>query len=506
VRAKKVIMSNHPAPSELNLTAAHTRPVNWRQEYLHLTVILMNACWIAPWITLITGQFVKVSLNTVIEIGTVHLLASLLFVRWALHRQVHPSRIEARVILLMSSAAGLTVLFAPSWVQAHDGTGALTLPDLFRTTAKTNGVPVGLLIMFWALYVWRRGYRLSSGYITLVRASFGLRLGIVAFVWVLIFANFHLREEILSLVPIFFLFGLLSSGLARANSLNLDRAGPGSALGRGWMISLFGIAVILTLGGYVAALWLTGMDMSLVAAALGIVARVLFALVFLILAPALFLVNLVYNFFLTLLPDQATNSAADTGASGVKASHETVASWLTTLAQISSSVILAIVVLIVLITLLALIWFLLFARERQDEYQDEKHETLGTGAVVGGLRQTLRDNWQRLASMLGVLRQFGLGRELFTALTIRRIYAHMEKLAGARGYPRTLSETPYEYQAELHQAFPDLRDDIQCITEAYIAVRYGEIPEDPGQLERVRAAWQRLAQSADPKAPPNKSG
>jgi hypothetical protein len=504
VRAKKVIMSN-PAPSEPGLTAPRTRPVNWRQEYLHLTVILMNACWIAPWIALITSQFVGVSLNTVVEISTVHLLASLLFVRWALHRQVHPGRIETSVILLMSLAAGLTVLFAPSWVQAHDGTGALTLPDLFRTTAKTNSVPVGLLIIFWTLYMWWRGYRLSSGYITLVRASFGLRLGIVAFLWVLIFANSHLREEILSLVPIFFFFGLLSSSLARANSLNLDQAGHGSALGRGWMISLFGIAVLLTLGGYVVALWLTGMDMSLVAAALGIVARVLFALVFLILTPALFLVNLIYNFFLTLLPDRAAHSAAESGASGVKAGHETVASWLTTLAQISSSVILAIVVLIVLIALLVLIWFLLFAREREDEYHEE-HETLGTGAVVGSLRQTLRDNWQRLASMLSVLRQFGLGRELFTALTIRRIYAHMEKLAGTRGYPRTLSETPYEYQEELRRAFPDLRDDVQCITEAYITVRYGEIPEDPGELERVRAAWQRLAQSPDLETPPNKSG
>jgi hypothetical protein len=499
-------MTNHPAPPELNLAAAHARPVNWRHEYLHLTVILMNACWIAPWITLITGKFVEVSLNIVLEISTFHLLVSLLFARWALHRQIHPSRIEARAILLMFSAAGLTVLFAPAWVQAHDGTGALTLLDLFRTTAKTNGVPVGLLIVFWALYVWRRGYRLSSGYITLVRASFGLRLGIVAFLWVLIFANSHLRAQILSLVPIFFFFGLLSSGLARANSLNLDRAVHGSALGRGWMISLFGIAVVLTLGGYVAALWLTGMDMSLVAAALGIVARVLFALVFLILTPALLLVNLIYNFFLTLLPDQAANSAADSGASGAKASHNTVASWLTTLAQISSFIIFAIVVLVVLIALLALIWFLLFARERQDEYQDESHETLGTGAVVGGLRQTLRDNWQRLASMLGILRQFGLGHELFTALTIRRIYAHMEKLAGTRGYPRTLSETPYEYQAELRRAFPELPDDIQCITEAYITVRYGEIPEDPGELERVRTAWQRLAQSADPKAPRNRSG
>jgi hypothetical protein len=499
-------MLGNPPRSELGPTAARTRPVNWRQEYLHLAVILMNVCWMAPWIALIIGQFVDLPLNIVLEISTPHLLASLLFVRWALHRQMRPARVETGVILLMSLAAGITVILAPYWIHAHDNLGALKLADLVRASRKTNGAPAALLIGFWVLYLWWRSYRLSSGYITLVRASFGLRLGIVALLWALIFAGSHLREEILSLVPIFFFFGLLSSSLARANSLHLDRAGRGSALGRGWMISLFGIALIITLGGYAAALWLAGMDMGLVAAVLGIIARVLFALVFLLLTPIFFLVNLVYNFFLTLLPDHAANTAAETAVSGAKASHDTVAPWLATLARIFSIGFIAVVILFILVALVALIWFLLITRERPDEYRNEEHESIGTGAVVSGLRRALLDNWQHLASMLGVLRQFGLGRELFTALTIRRIYAQMEKLAGTRGYPRTLSETPYEYQQQLRRAFPDFREDIERITEAYIAVRYGEIPEDPAELERVRAAWQRLAQSPDLAADPNKSG
>ncbi len=94
-------MLSSPARPEHDLTTARPHPVNWRQEYLHLAVSLMTACWTAPWIALITGKFVGLSLNTALEISTVHLLASLLFVRWTLHRQNHPSRIEAGVILLM---------------------------------------------------------------------------------------------------------------------------------------------------------------------------------------------------------------------------------------------------------------------------------------------------------------------------------------------------------------------------------------------------------------------
>jgi hypothetical protein len=74
----------------------------------------------------------------------------------------------------------------------------------------------------------------------------------------------------------------------------------------------------------------------------------------------------------------------------------------------------------------------------------------------------------------------------------------MEKLAGKRGYPRALSETPYEYYNALYQAFPALSEDIHKVTEAYIAVRYGEVPENETALHDVRAAWERLNSSPDP--------
>jgi hypothetical protein len=78
----------------------------------------------------------------------------------------------------------------------------------------------------------------------------------------------------------------------------------------------------------------------------------------------------------------------------------------------------------------------------------------------------------------------------------------MEKLAGARGYPRAAAETPYEYRRELYQAFPGQNEDIHRITETYVAVRYGDLPEDPSELLAVRAAWERLHNSPDPTAPP----
>jgi hypothetical protein len=84
-----------------------------------------------------------------------------------------------------------------------------------------------------------------------------------------------------------------------------------------------------------------------------------------------------------------------------------------------------------------------------------------------------------------------LGR-FFAARTIRRIYAHLSALAAEQGYPRAAYETPYEYLPTLKQAFPENGEDVMCITEAYVAVHYGEVPERLEELVAVQHAWERI--------------
>jgi hypothetical protein len=469
------------------------RRVNWRQEILHLAVILMTACWMASWVALTLNWLIEISLSTALALVLVHMLGSMFLVRWMLYRRIDHNRIWIWTLVLMCAAGVVTALLTPSLAVAYSGEKRLTLISLFDPN-KPGRVPAGPLVILWVFVSWRRGYQLGSAYLTLVRSSFGMRLGILAFFWVMIPASRSLRQDILSLVPFFFFFGLLASGLARADSLSLDRPSRGTAFGRGWIPSLLGIALAITLGGYVAAIWLSGMNLGRAAYAFEIFARAVLTLFFLILFPVLVVVEIVVNFlkgrlegrFSQLLPDLAGNANSHTGA------HS---GWLAKLLELASNALLVFLVVLIVVIIVVVIWFLFFARARRDRQGDEERESLGTAEMVSGLRQTLRDQWRRVAEMLGILRRFGLGRDLFAALTIRRVYAQMEKLAGARGYPRAASETPYEYRRELGQAYPGQADDVQLITEAYVAVRYGELPEGEQELEAVRAAWKRLRDS-----------
>ena len=491
-------MSGHQAAAnqpEPPATSPGHRRLNWRQECLHLAIILMAACWMASWMALTLNWLVDMSLSTVLGLVMVHLVGSMLLVRWMLYRRIDENRIWALTLLLMCVAAAVTALFMPLLATAYDGEERLTLATLFNLK-KLGRAPAGPVVIFWVLVLWRRGYQLGSAYFTLARSTFGMRLGILAFFWALILAGRSLRQDMVSLVPFFFLIGLLASSLARADSLSLDRPSRGTAFGRGWIPSLLGIALVITLGGYISAVWLSGMDLGSAAYAFNIFARVMLTLFFLILFPALMLAEIVVDFLKDHLSERFPQLLPDL-AGGERAKTDAYPAWLAKLLEIMSDAALLCLVAVIVLIVIAVIWFVFIARARRNRYGDEERESLGTGEVVSGLRQTLHDQWRRLAEMLGILRQFGLGRDLFTALTIRRIYAQMERLATTRGYPRALSETPYEYRRELDQAFPDQASDVQLITEAYVIVRYGEVPEGTQELEAVRAAWKRLQSSPE---------
>jgi hypothetical protein len=74
----------------------------------------------------------------------------------------------------------------------------------------------------------------------------------------------------------------------------------------------------------------------------------------------------------------------------------------------------------------------------------------------------------------------------------------METTAGQRGFSRPKAQTPYEYRQTLAKAYPGGEIDIRIITEAYVKVRYGELPEDDRQLTAVREAFDRLKAIAPP--------
>jgi hypothetical protein len=60
------------------------------------------------------------------------------------------------------------------------------------------------------------------------------------------------------------------------------------------------------------------------------------------------------------------------------------------------------------------------------------------------------------------------------------------------GLPRSLSETPNEYEMRLGHRFPALKKEIGVITKAFNQEVYGEMVPEAQQLKLAQLAWRKL--------------
>jgi hypothetical protein len=75
---------------------------------------------------------------------------------------------------------------------------------------------------------------------------------------------------------------------------------------------------------------------------------------------------------------------------------------------------------------------------------------------------------------------------------IRYFYLSTERHAARIGHGRRPSQTPYEYQAELDRAFPDLAPDVDSMTEAFVKAQYDRQQVARTQADAVKLLWQRI--------------
>ena len=83
-----------------------------------------------------------------------------------------------------------------------------------------------------------------------------------------------------------------------------------------------------------------------------------------------------------------------------------------------------------------------------------------------------------------------------TVRTIREIYRLLLRWAASRGYPRRKDETPYEFRQRLDERLPMTEPQLESITEAYSATRYGGIIPDEAEVARLRQQWAELEQKS----------
>jgi hypothetical protein len=87
------------------------------------------------------------------------------------------------------------------------------------------------------------------------------------------------------------------------------------------------------------------------------------------------------------------------------------------------------------------------------------------------------------------LSRFTRRRHLLAAAQIRRIYAQLMELCEKLGKARPAAATPLEFLQTQEILFPNEGPRLMIITQAYLKIRYGELPENPQEVQTVIDAW-----------------
>jgi hypothetical protein len=458
--------------------------LDWVEELLYFCILATEACIIHPWQQ---WAFTGLDYKPLPFWGLLALLwATYLISKTLAHSELTADRRQA-------AAAGLVLLSALVTIRAHVYPGLAPwelswVADMAEALFEMlNVLPPDLLVLLLTLIAWWRGIVASRQESDIQSVWYRFRVGVFALLVYLIIAAFGPPPEVTGLLFGFFFFGLMSVALARI--LELGGIHSSTMGSRQWV----GVLAGMILGSLALALLASlifsqqvvrtvlGWFRPLVRAIEMLLWWVVSALVYLLWP----LLEMLLNWARTVSPDQL--SFLSSPLLSPLATPQEIADQATEygLGPFFKT---AAVILIVVGGLFAVSLAIrrLVAR-RAEESQDERESLWSSGDLVDDLKDGLRRALEQLRT-LG--RRDAHGRR--SAASIRKIYASVVDLADEAGYPRDRAETPYEHREVLYQAFPGGQSAVDAITEAYVRVHYGEVPDTWEEMEQLRRYYRDL--------------
>ncbi|RMF45618.1 MAG: DUF4129 domain-containing protein, partial [Anaerolineae bacterium] len=78
---------------------------------------------------------------------------------------------------------------------------------------------------------------------------------------------------------------------------------------------------------------------------------------------------------------------------------------------------------------------------------------------------------------------------------IRQVYAEFMDLCARHEVPRPPAVTPLEFIPLTETLLPTTQREVRLLTDAYLRVRYGQLPETQADVQAVEDAWSALKEA-----------
>jgi Domain of unknown function (DUF4129) len=458
------------------------------RSLVYLCLAGLEAAWATPFFLLLYRQMPSVWAAYALLLGA---LLAWILVLDLLNRTQVASPLYQVVVLGLIAATSLAIL--------------ILSPGVASLFAFRGGIAAGVALALTNLFLWQRATSATSRDLSFFNVGVSFRFGLLLLVvgGAIASARFQAPgrpagQNLLPLLWLYFGFGLAAVALARIDEKASEAQSAGRPLPLRRMIQLL-LAIGLTLG--LARLFSRVYTAQNLGRGIGLLVPVWRLVRPVLVAVAFFLLRLFSPLFEWLVawlrsvfeggwtelqPMQPPSPPPSDGQPGLL---ERLPPGLT---NALGSILLVLGILVAAGLLIG--FFLLYLdRVRRSRARIEEEEegtepfTAGAGLLDRGA-QTLRN-------LAGLVRRFGVSRQLLAAVSVQNIYANLCRLARQRGYPRRPAQPPDAYLPALAQAFAGQDEALERITAAYMRVHYGDRPVSMDELSALRADYRAVREA-----------
>lgn len=463
----------------------------WQRLAIMLALVGMEVSWLTPLVLGLHNRRWSVSPGWYLLAMATLMLLMILIADFLSSRQLESPRHELAILISLVVLGLLILRLYVFW-----GEPALSLrwlADAFITSSSRRLET--LLILATLAYLWWRSITLLQREVGFFTVGLDFRKGVLGLAAGVAIYSALTGHSATLFVYSFFFFGLIAIAISRAED-KAQVSSRGRPWGPGWLgiVAATSLAMTLLVAVLHQAWSLAGFRYAgrVAGPALLAISRIVTPVVLFGLRLLEPLLEALVNLFRWLLgPLLATagemlpSNSTETPPIAVEESEVVMRSfdWLEPLFLVGLPCL--------LIAGLLLLLVLLLRRRRARLTVDAEGEGRENvpGGEVDGLAGFLQARWRRLQELAGLLARYGPGRRFYAALTVRHIYANLQRLAAGRGFPRDEAQTPNDYLPILVTAFPDQAEAVARITAAYNAFEYGHVAIEPGDLDHLHAAW-----------------
>jgi hypothetical protein len=489
----------------LDQAGARSSPLQISWQWLAVVgFVFMEISTIVPWVLTLNASIAGAGQMVVLITSCAIVLSTLAVVRLidALALKNNLQRVILFMLLALDLYLGLRFLITDvnaGSFRAFSTQAANSVGDFL------NMIPAWFIAMILVIGLWWHGLRLAKQRVGPIKVFNQFRWGIV------LFGLFALSGF---LVPMardvdptrmlfsFLFFGLISLVAARVSILSFLRGGSYDPFDRRWLLAI----LLSTLGFVLLAYGVGAVTTGQAAIFFGIIGGLFVAIGLILAAPLLLVLYLISPAINSLSESLPTPEATQTGMempeigeiSGGGTSG--FMSWANAF-SLSQEARLVLMLLGIMALVIFLIWSFRWinGQNRANNGNQESESLLDRQEILNHLRKMLQNRLQR-ADPDSSRSQLTAAERRRAAERIRVIYAELLALAEVHGYARADSVTPLEFSNELDVAFPGNVSEIEQITQAYLNVRYGELPETASETAALEADWQSIQEKAAVKA------